>query len=410
MTVCYAAAHGGKTSVLDTWEAAAKQLAHGGTMVCAFESRAEAAAWRRPAHEEEEAETTGEAPADCTVAFSFEIDEDGTAAVGAAIAQPAGGPGWRGGRLLHGAARHDVVEVEALVHALEAARTLAGWADRVRVHGCSAALLCQLGPSASAEAAPRDAAAAPPPALESLLGRARLLLTELGEPALRPPPDVADWGALPLEEPQQLWREARALAAKALATRRSGSELLLAPELHPPPLLPAAAAPRSPPRPAVPAPTATRCASLPVGPLASFLQPAAAGTTAAGTAIGAAGTAAAEGAAEPDDPPTRGATGVGGATEAAGSVTGVRLREASAWECPACTYVHEGAEACYLACSLCGAERPEARSARPAQGSTPKSTVTPRAEPRLVSGVASGCARYPYPYPLPPYPYPYPYC
>ena len=35
MTV-YAAAHGGKTSVLDTWEAAAQQLAHGGTMVCAF--------------------------------------------------------------------------------------------------------------------------------------------------------------------------------------------------------------------------------------------------------------------------------------------------------------------------------------------------------------------------------------
>ena len=103
----------------------------------------------------------------------------------------------------------------------------------MRFHGCSAALLCQLGPSASTEAAPRDAAAAPP-ALESLLGRARLLLTELGEPALRPPPDVADWGALPLEEPQQLWREARALAAKALATRRSGSELLLAPELgHP---------------------------------------------------------------------------------------------------------------------------------------------------------------------------------
>ena len=325
MTV-YAAAHGGKTSVLDTWEAAAAQLAHGGTMVCAFESRAEAAAWRRPAHEEEEAETTGEAPADCTVAFSFEIDEDGTAAVGAAIAQPDGGPGWRGGRLLHGAARHDVVEVEALVHALEAARTLAGWADRVRVHGCSAALLCQLGPSASTEAAPRDAAAAPP-ALESLLGRARLLLTELGEPALRPPPDVADWGALPLEEPQQLWREARALAAKALATRRSGSELLLAPELHTPALLPAAAAPRSPPRPAVPAPTATRCASLPVGPLASFLQPAAAGTTAAGAAIGAAGTAAAEGAAEPDEPPTR-APGVGGATEAVGSVAGVRPREA----------------------------------------------------------------------------------
>ena len=160
MTV-YAAAHGGKTSVLDTWEEAAAQLAHGGTMVCAFESRAEAAAWRRPAHEEEEAGTAGEAPADCTVAFSFEIDEDGTAAVGAAIAQPDGGPGWRGGRLLHGAARHDVVEVEALVHALEAARTLAGWADRVRVHGCSAALLCQLGPSASTEAAPRDAAAAP---------------------------------------------------------------------------------------------------------------------------------------------------------------------------------------------------------------------------------------------------------
>ena len=92
-------------------------------------------------------------------------------------------------------------------------------------------------------------------------------------------------------------------------------------------------------------------------------------------------------------------------------VTGVREAcEASEWECPACTYVHEGAEACYLACSLCGSERPEARSARPAQGSTPKSTVTPRAEPRLVSGVASGCARYPYPYPLPPYPYPYPYC
>ena len=91
-------------------------------------------------------------------------------------------------------------------------------------------------------------------------------------------------------------------------------------------------------------------------------------------------------------------------------VTGVREAcEASAWECPACTYVHEGAEACYLACSLCGRnrpeavipERPEARSARPAQGSTPKSTVTPRAEPGLVSAVGSGCARYPYPYPLP---------
>ena len=237
MTV-YAAAHGGQTSVLDTWEAAAKQLAHGSTTVCAFESRAAAAAWR-PTHEEEEAEATGEeAPADCTVAFAFEIGEDGTAAVGAAIAQPDGGPGWRGGRLLHGAAaHHDVVEVEALVHALEAARTLAGWADSVRVHGCSAALRCQLGPSASTEAAPCDAAA-PPPALESLLGRTRLLLTELGEPALRPPPEVPDWGALPLEQPQQLWREARALAAKALATRRSGSELLLAPELHPLPLLP----------------------------------------------------------------------------------------------------------------------------------------------------------------------------
>ena len=359
MTV-YVALHGGQTSVLDTWEAAAQQLAHGGTTVCAFESRAAAAAWR-PAHDEEEAETAGEAPADCTVALAFEIDEDGTAAVGAAIAQPDGGAGWRGGRLLHGAAaHHEVIEVEALVHALEAARTLAGWADRVCVHGCSAALLCQLGPSASAEAAPCDAAALP--ALESLLGRARLLLTELGEPALRPPPEVADWGALPLEQPQQLWREARALAAKALATRRSGSELLLAPELHPLPLLPAATAPLSPPR----APAATRCASLPGGPLASFLQPAAAATA----ATAAAGTAAAKGAAEPDAPPDR-APGAGGATEAvgsvAGSVAGVRLREASGWECTACTYLHEGAEAGYLACSLCGAERPKGRGARPAK-------------------------------------------
>ena len=388
----YAAAHGGQTSVIDTWEVAAKQLAHGGTTVCAFESWAAAAAWRPAREEEEEAETTGEAPADCTVAFAFEIDEDGTAAVGAAIAQPDGVAGWRGGRLLHGAAaHHDVIEVEALVHALEAARTLAGWADSVRVHGCSAALLCQLGPSASAEAAPWDAAA-PPPALESLLGRARLLLTELGEPALRPPPEVADWGALPLEQPQQLWREARALAAKALATRRSGSELLLAPELHPLPLLRPATAPPSPPRAAMPAPTATRCASLPGGPLASFLQPP--------------GTAVAKGAAEPDAALPDRAPGAGGATEAVGSVAGsaagVRLREVSGWECTACTYVHEGAEAGYLACSLCGAERPKGRGARlakrPARGAHPAgreggeaaTTATAARPAAAASGMAQG--------------------
>ena len=335
------------------WEVVSKHLQQAGTTVRRFESSVAAAKWlasgpstqepKEPQEPQEDAETS---EADCDVAFATEVDAaSGTAAVGAALAQADGGLGWRGGRYLGGDAAIEplALEMEGLLHALEATRTLAGQADGVRLHGCSPALLELLaGPSGS-----RDEPRGTSPELEMRLSRVHVLLAELSGHVLRP---------MPTEQPAQsheLWREARAQATRAIACQRASSQVLpsddVPPPSEPPPRPPLGLAQQASAPPAVPVDA----------PIVACLQRA---STAAAT-----------------EPEAR-APSVDGAAEAAPAAGRVR-RRGDGWECATCTYAHEGAEAGFLSCAMCGAERQKAAaggagtSKRQARGGGPSQNV-----------------------------------